>query len=662
MIWTFRPWPHVAELRPLVEGLGVSPLAASVIWNRGFRTAADLEPPLELLPLEHLKTAALRVVEALERRERIRIHGDYDADGLTGTAVLLNGLGRLGADIHAFIPHRLGEGYGVLMDRVAEHVAGCDLFITVDCGISNHAEIAALKADGVTVIVTDHHSPGAVLPDATLVHPMLSPRLEGLPHPTGAGVAFVLLWQVYELLGKDPPLEFADLAAIGTVADVAPLQGFNRALVKEGLRRLRNSAHVGLAALAAEHCKDFTSTEIAFRVAPRINASSRLGQAEVALRLLTSRDMLEVRPIAEHLSQLNAQRQRIEEAMIERVLPTVDASKPALVVHDADGHPGVMGIVASRLLERFYKPVYIIADGKGSVRSTPGISAVGGLRFAADHLKRYGGHAAAAGFAISDSEIPAFTQAIHTYAAQFPVPVPQITLDGWLDGEDLADLQQALELLQPVGEGNPEPMFYAQGKPEFVRTLSEGKHLSFRMNGTKVIKWRDNGENLPQRIDLAAGLVINEWNGERTVELRGSVYRALSDELSASWLEPAPFAPTVKWAQEVRPRVYVAPEAAGWFVSRGIEVVAPDEAEVWFSLPPLPVLHQGVKVALSDKALGALEAHPDRLSQSFGRRIAAAYRRGQGRLMQEALERWWEAQGGQWSGGAGEKRGQENLA
>jgi single-stranded-DNA-specific exonuclease len=643
MIWSFRPWPHVCELRPLVEGLGISLLAASVLWNRGFRRAEDLEPRLELLPIENLKTAALRVIEALEKRERIRIHGDYDADGLTGTAVLLNGLGRLGADIHAFIPHRLGEGYGVLMDRVAEHIAGCDLFITVDCGISNHAEVAALRAGGVSVIVTDHHSPGAVLPDTTLVHPMLSPKLEGLPHPTGAGVAFLLLWQVYELLGKDAPLDFADLAAIGTVADVAPLQGFNRALVKEGLRRLRNSSHVGLAALAAEHCKDFTSTEIAFRIAPRINASSRLGQAEIALNLLTSKDMLQVRPIAEHLSQLNAQRQRIEETMMERVLPTVDASQPALVVHDAEGHPGVMGIVASRLLERFYKPVYIIADGKGSVRSTPGISAVGGLRFAADHLKRYGGHAAAAGFAIKDSEIPAFTQAIHTYAAQFPVPVPQIVLDGWLNGEDLTDLQRALELLQPMGEGNPEPLFYAQGKPEFVRTLSEGKHLSFRMNGTKVIKWRDNGENLPGQIDLAAGLVVNEWNGERTVELRGTVYRPLSNELSSSWLEPCPFPQTVKWAQVARPKVYVAPEAADWFTSRGIEVVEPQEAEVWFSLPLMPAQHQGVKVALSDKALGAMEGTTDVLLEGLGQRVAAAYRKGQARLMQEALERWWEA-------------------
>nr|MBF6596507.1 DHH family phosphoesterase [Thermaceae bacterium] len=285
MNWRLRPWPHISELRRLVEGLGIPPLAAAALWNRGFKTVADLEPPLELLPLENLKAAALRVLEALEWGERIRIHGDYDADGLTGTAILLSGLGQLGANIHAFIPHRLDEGYGVLPGRVPDHIGACELFITVDCGISNFAELEPLVQNGISVIVTDHHSPGPTLPPGILVHPMLSPKLDGQPHPTGSGVAFLLLWQVYELLGKEPPLEYADLAAIGTVADVAPLQGFNRALVKEGLRRLRDSAQLGLKALAAEHCREFSASEIAFRIAPRINAASRLGQAEVALQL-----------------------------------------------------------------------------------------------------------------------------------------------------------------------------------------------------------------------------------------------------------------------------------------------------------------------------------------------------------------------------------------
>lgn len=650
MIWKFREWPPVSELRPLVEQLGISPLAASVLWNRGFRRKEDLEPPLELLPIEGLKQAALRIIEALEKRQRIRVHGDYDADGLTGTAVLLGGLGKLGADIHAFIPHRLGEGYGVLMDRVPEHLEACDLFITVDCGITNHAELKELVDNGISVVVTDHHSPGGTPPPGLIVHPTLSPQLRGQAHPTGSGVAFLLLWQVYELLGKDPPLEYADLAAIGTVADVAPLQGFNRALVQEGLRRLRDSAHLGLGVLAAEHCKEFSASEIAFRIAPRINAASRLGQAEVALQLLTTQNLLQARPLAEYLTQLNVRRQRIEEEMLQRIWPTIDASSPALVIHDAEGHPGVMGIVASRVLERYYKPVFIIADGKGSVRSTPGISAVGALRYAAPHLKRFGGHAQAAGFAIGEEAITAFTAAIHQYAAQYPAPVPEITLDGWLDGEDLGELHRALQLLEPLGEGNPEPLFFLQGKPEHVRVLSEGKHLSFRLNGTKVIKWRDNGQNLPDPLDLAAGLVLNEWNGERTVELRGAVYRPASTIPSLSggnqggvWAIPTPFRQAVHQAVAQGARVYVHPQGADWFISRGAAVVKPEEAAYWFSLPLAPAYPEKVQIALSEKALDNLESSPDALVRALGRRVALACKLGQAGLLQESLERYWQA-------------------
>ncbi len=661
MIWKFRDWPPVSELRRLMEELDIPPLAAAVFWNRGFRSKKDLNPPLERLPLEGLEQAARRIIEALDKRQRIRVHGDYDADGLTGTAVLLNGLGKLGADIHAFIPHRLGEGYGVLMDRVPEHLEACDLFITVDCGITNHAELKELVENGVSVLVTDHHSPGATPPPGLIVHPALgeqarsalsqrgsalTPLLKGQAHPTGSGVAFLLLWQVYELLGHDPPLEYADLAAIGTVADVAPLQGFNRALVQEGLRRLRSSANLGLKVLAAEHCREFSASEIAFRIAPRINAASRLGQAEVALQLLTTQDMLQARPLAEHLTRLNLQRQRIEEQMLERIWPTIDATRPALVIHDAEGHPGVMGIVASRVLERYYKPVFITADGKGSVRSTPGISAVGALRHAAAHLKRFGGHAQAAGFAIAEEAIPAFTSAIQEYAGQFPAPVPEITLDGWLDGEDLGELHRALQLLEPLGEGNPEPIFFLQGRPEQVRLLGEGKHLAFRLQGVRVIKWRDNGDNLPDELDLAASLMLNEWNGEHTVELRAAAYRPTprpEEACGAGWAIPVPFRKAVHQAVAEGARVYVHAEGADWFISRGASVVKPQEAAYWFSLPVVPTYPQKVQIALSDKALDNLEKNPHPLIRALGKRVATAYRLGRSTWLGESLRLYWEA-------------------
>jgi single-stranded-DNA-specific exonuclease len=444
-------------------------------------------------------------------------------------------------------------------------------------------------------------------------------------------------------LGRDPPLEYADLAAIGTVADVAPLQGFNRALVKEGLRRLRDSANLGLKVLAAEHCKEFSASEIAFRIAPRINAASRLGQAEVALQLLTTQDLLQARPLAEYLTQLNVRRQRIEEEMLERIWPTIDPTHPALVIHDTQGHPGVMGIVASRVLERYYKPVFIIADGKGSVRSTPGISAVGALQSARAYLKRFGGHAQAAGFAIQEEQIPAFAEAIHRYAAQFPVPEPELVLDGWLDGEDLDELHRALQLLEPLGEGNPEPLFYTQGRPEYVRTMGEGRHLSFRLNGVRVVKWRDNGEFLPDTLELAAGLVVNEWNGERSVELRAQAYRPSPATLPMGWVMPVPFSEAVRQAVAQAAKVYVHPEGAAWFTDRGAQVVKPEEACYWFSLPPVPIRPPRVKIALSEKALRDLEASSDPLVRALGRRVVAAYRLGLAVQLGESLERYWQA-------------------
>jgi single-stranded-DNA-specific exonuclease len=670
MIWKFRPWPIRSELEPLLK-LGIPPLAAAICYNRGFRTPQDLDPPLTLLPLRGLEEAARRVLQALERGERIRIHGDYDADGLTGTAVLLLGLGRLGADIHAFVPHRLEEGYGVLMDRIPEHIEACDLFITVDCGISNHAELRELTENGVSVLVTDHHSPGQVHPPGILVHPMLTPELEGQPHPTGSGVAFLLLWKIYEMLGKPAPIEYADLACIGTIADVAPLRGFNRALVRRGLEQLRHSQHPGLAALAAEHCKSYSASEVAFRIAPRINAASRLGQAELALELLTTRDPLQARPLADALSLLNARRQRIEEEMLQRIWPTLDPDAPALVIEDASGHPGVMGIVASRVLEAFYKPVFIIAGGKGSVRSTPGISAVGALRFAASHLERYGGHAQAAGFAIAEGHIPAFREAIYAYASQFPPPQPLIELDGVLEGEDLEALYAALQLLEPYGEGNPEPLFLFSGKPESVRTMGEGgKHLSFRLGGLRVVKWKDNGERLPTgEIELAASLTHNDWNGERSLELRAVAYREAGQ--ARSWIRPRPFRLALQEVLQSKAPVFVGAEGAWWFVDRGVPVVSAAQAVYWFALPAEPVrmevddplsgqpmavhqqddplrdgassVHQGVRLALSEKALEALR----REAQAYGleglaKNLIFAYQYGHPQLLADALEAWWD--------------------
>jgi single-stranded-DNA-specific exonuclease len=228
--------------------------------------------------------------------------------------------------------------------------------------------------------------------------------------------------------------------------------------------------------------------------------------------------------------------------------------------------------------------------------------------------------------------------------------LPEITLDGWLDGEDLEELYRALQLLEPLGEGNPEPLFFLQGRPEHVRVLSEGRHLSFRLNGMKVIRWRDNGENLPEALDLAAGLVESEWNGERTIELRAAAYlpTALVPSLSALhqgevWAIPRPFRQAVRQAVAQGAMVYVHPEGADWFVSRGAVVVKPEEAAYWFSLPVAPAYPEKVQIALSEKALCSLESSPDALVRALGRRVAVAYRLGLAPQLGESLRRYWQA-------------------
>lgn len=674
-----------------MERLAVPPEAAAVLWNRGFRDPADLDPPLEPPPLPGIREAAARIVRAIERGERIRIHGDYDADGVTAAAVLTLGLGELGANVHAFIPHRLRDGYGLNMARVPEHREAADLLITVDCGVSNAAELAALTEGGVAVIVTDHHAVPDEPPEGLVVHPAYSPELKGRPWPTGAGVAFFVLWAVRESLAKPPPLEYADLAAIGTVADVVPLLGVNRALVKEGLRRLRESRHVGLRVLAERHCTRYDAVEVAFRIAPRINAAGRLGEAETALRALVTDDPLEAAALADRLDALNRERQQIEEEMLERVLPTVNPNDPAIVIHDPEGHPGVMGIVASRVLERFYKPVFIVARGKGSVRSTPGISAVKALAAAAEDLKGYGGHAGAAGFSIDPERLPAFEAKIHAYARQHPAPVPSVRLDGPLAADVLDEVYRSLLLLEPFGEGNPEPIFYFGGRVERVRPLSEGRHISFTLGGVRVIKWKDEGNGVEEgrELEVAAQLVENEWRGVRNLELRAVAYRKPKGfACEEGGLRVTALEPRTALEQALREgwSVWGEGEGRGYLAERGYRLTDPEDADVWFAVPPQPVGRSQARLAVSERALGRLlvpasrsellaaPRSPDpadpvfarllqeirgkdpqqwlevspryrawRLARAALERLRVAYRRGDPACLGRALEDWWAA-------------------
>ncbi len=536
-MWVLRPPAPPAAVRRLSRALQIPPILAAMLWSRGLRDDAleHLSPKLEPTGIPDLAAAAERLEHAIRNRRRILIHGDYDADGISGTALLTLGLRELGADVTPFIPNRLTDGYGIHPDRVAEHAERADLLLTVDCGVTNLDEIAALQRAGVEVIVSDHHSPGDALPECLIVHPSTSPLAHrGLPELTGAGVAYHLLWSLRRRLGLDAPEDFADLAALGTIADVAPLLGENRALIVEGLRRLPDSRWPGLrASIAQAHLRGpITARHVAFVLAPRLNAAGRLGEAELGLELLVTASERRARELAVYLDARNQERRRIQDEMFARALEIADPDAPALVVEDPSWHPGVMGIVASKLLERYYKPVYIVAQGKGSVRSTPGISAVQGLREASEHLRRFGGHAQAAGFALDMERLPAFRAAIHAYAARHPVPVPLVTADAVLSGPEINDaLWRDICSLEPFGEGHPAPLFALTDTLESARAVGkEGATLQVRVGGVKGVAWRMGAlaTSLPvgRMVNAAATLSENEWRERKTLEFIAEAVRA----------------------------------------------------------------------------------------------------------------------------------------
>lgn len=529
--WTLAPPASREALRQTMRDFGVSPMTAQLLAGRGL-SPAHLHPELRLTPNPGLHEAARRLAAAIRSGKRIRIHGDYDADGVTATAILVNGLRALEARVDGFIPHRLNEGYGLHPERLDDHAAACDLLLTVDCGVTNLAEVAGLLARGVEVIVTDHHAPGPDFPDCLVVHPHLTPGYDPARHDlTGAGVAYHLLWALHQELGLAEPREQADLASIGIIADVAPLIGENRALVQAGLAQLAATERAGLRALMLSgRCERPSARDVGFLLAPRLNAAGRMGEADLALELLTTEDALRAQTLAQHLETRNQERRAIQDRMFKEALALADPGEPAIVVTHPGWHAGVMGIVASKLLEVHYKPVYIVAQGKGSVRSTPGISAVEGLREAGDLLRRFGGHSGAAGFAIEEGQLDAFRARIQAYAARHPRPVPELRLDAPLP-LSAASRELALEAedLEPFGEGHRPPLWWLREELRDPRRVGkQGSTVQFRAGHLRGVMHR--AERLPGEgpQDLASGLTLDLWNGHERLELGASGWRPTS--------------------------------------------------------------------------------------------------------------------------------------
>jgi single-stranded-DNA-specific exonuclease len=544
------------EVRRLTAELSLAEPVAITLVRRGYRTVDAarrfLEAREEHDPLEFdgMDRVCDRILSVVHRGGRITVHGDYDVDGVSSTAILVSTLRSLGAECDWLIPDRLADGYGLTMSTVEKlQRRGTDLIITVDCGIGSVEEVAAARAAGMEVVVTDHHLPGDQLPDCPIVHPIVSGYpFEGL---CAAGVAHKLAIALCDAAGQGAVETVGgrrhtcdrnlDLVALATVADMVPLVGENRRLVREGLRLLRDSPRVGLRALMAVARVDpetIDSGALGFRLAPRINAAGRLYRADAGVELMLTQDSDRAAQIAAELDRANGERRWAEQKAVEgaqrarAALPAELADAPALVLAGEGWHPGVVGIAASRMVERHYRPTILLSvDGgtaKGSARSIPGFDLVAALGACDAHLTRYGGHRAAAGLELEVENLDAFREAFIARAAAEIDPADLVRreeLDALVgvgrDGIGM-DLARQLESLGPFGMGNPGPrLLVPSGRLREVRPLGEeGKHSRFQLESgagrALGVAFGMNGEiskREDQALDLSVELEVDRWNG-----------------------------------------------------------------------------------------------------------------------------------------------------
>ncbi len=583
--WITRPcdWSRVEKL---ADALGVSETTATVLVRRGLeepeaaRAFLAAEPPRhDPFALGDMRRAVERIRSAIAAGERICVHGDYDVDGISATAVAVLVLREAGADVEWRLPSRFEEGYGLAAETIEQLAEqGVDLVVTVDCGITAVEEVARARELGLDVVVTDHHRPGETLPDC----PVVATRPSEYPCPElcGTGVVYTL---ARALLGDDHPVVAGvlDLVALATIADVVPLVDENRALAAAGLRTLARTSRPGLKALTRTARVDpaaIDATAVAFRLAPRINAAGRLGRPDLALELLLTEDPATARQLAGTLEDLNRERQAVEERILREAVTRVESwpaerrARRGYVLWDDGWHEGVIGIVASRLVERFHRPVVLVARSgegwKGSGRSVADFDLHAGLAACASHLGRFGGHRAAAGLSIETECLDAFSEAfgVHADAVLADADLrPTTTIDAIVPAGALTlELAQELDRLAPFGLGNPEPtLLVASVEAAGAGTVGEGKHLRFRVrqqgrDGGSAIAFGLGGQldrlRDAARFDVAFRLKENRWNGTVAPQLvvRRLFDAAASYEALRAWLAEQWRAGEAAWAPDAR--------------------------------------------------------------------------------------------------------------
>jgi single-stranded-DNA-specific exonuclease len=553
-----------ADVRAVADGLSLSEPVAVTLVRRGYRTpdlaraflAADESHPPSAF--NSMQSVVDRVLATIRDGGRITIHGDFDVDGVCATTIMVSTLRALGAECDWLIPDRLGDGYGLSaanVEKLAQR--GTSLLITVDCGITAVAEVALARELGMDVVVTDHHQAGDELPDCPILHPELS----GYPFASLCGTA--VAWKLACALGADADADL-DLVALATVADVVPLVGENRSLVKRGLVQMRRAERPGIRALLeVSKCEPtrLDESDLAFRLAPRINAAGRLYRADAGVELFLTEDEGRAGEIAVELSRANSERRATEREVdtaaeaARRELPDELREGMGLVVAGEGWHPGVIGIVASRLVERHQRPVVVVSlddegGGRGSGRSIPGFDLHAALEACSEHLVSFGGHRAAAGLSLRAEDLDAFRQAFAAHAASVLSPEDlQRTerIDAMVGGLGLGlDLAEELGRLAPFGMGNPGVrLMVPSARVSDVRTMGEGKHARFSLHSGAhralgVAFGRSSlgvGDDDP--VDAAVRLEVNHWNG--SVEPR-VVLRELYPLAAAAGGEASPHA------------------------------------------------------------------------------------------------------------------------
>lgn len=562
--WVMRGGePSAADIESLARDLGLAPLTARIMLCRGVGTAEEgcefLEGRLSALPdpflLDGMEKAVARLVQAIERGERIAVHGDYDVDGITGTALLVETLRAFGVTVEYHIPLRLRDGYGLSAEALESAAAvGAKVALSVDCGVSALAEARLAATLGLDLIITDHHQPPEVLPEAFAI---INPHLPGCSFPfkelAGVGVAFFLLVALRKALRSrgafadrpEPDLRRSlDLVALGTIADIVPLRGVNRLLTRVGLSVLAHGSRPGIRALKeVAAVKEVTCGAVGFRLAPRLNAAGRLEDAALGVELLLESAVEPAMETARLLDGFNRERQQIEREVLAQAIARLEeggeGGERSIVLADERWHSGVIGIVASRLVERYHRPTVLIAmengQGKGSARSIAGFHLFHALQRCREHLAGFGGHEFAAGLSIAGDRVEAFAGGFEKMALELiseDALLPSVAYDGEILLEELdMSIVRELTTLAPFGAGNPEPSFVATDvMVQQVQVIGDS-HVRFtvRQGGYSqpciAFGMADRRAGLEGELDILFSPTINRWRGKESVQLRIKEFR-----------------------------------------------------------------------------------------------------------------------------------------